>query len=128
MNTIVRMGNSWILLFVWALFFHINCVIVCCSINTNVHPSVRTCVCLAVRQGLGETWFSQPLIKIEVWFLWASLLIDVVILVFFYNFTVCDKKFSRLNFFYNFITCKTNFGFGKGDRIEYIFPWFRKSR
>ncbi len=47
--------------------------------NTNVRLSVllyvRPSVCLPVCQIYGETWFSRPLIKREVWFLWASLLV-----------------------------------------------------
>ena len=38
---------------------------------------------MSVRQVQGETRFSRPIIKIEVWFLRASLLMDVVILGFF---------------------------------------------
>ncbi len=41
--------------------------------------SVRKSVCPSC---LGKTWFSRPLIKIEVWFLRASLLIGVIILFF----------------------------------------------
>ncbi len=46
-----------------------------------IYSNVRPCVCLSVRQVWGETRFSRPLIKIEVRFLRASLLMDVVILV-----------------------------------------------
>ncbi len=44
-------------------------------------PTVR----LSVRQVFGETWFSRSLIKIEVWFVRASLLMDVGILVVFFK-------------------------------------------
>ncbi len=37
----------------------------CKSINTSVRPSV----CLSVRQAKGETRFSRPWIKLEVWFI-----------------------------------------------------------
>ena len=69
--------------------------------------SVRPYVCLSVHQVLGETWFSGPLIKIEVWFLRALLLLDVVILVIIVFETECicllkDPK-SRPQMMNNFV-------------------------
>ncbi len=53
------------------------------EVTQKILMSVRTSVRLSVcPSGLGVTWLSLPLIKIEVWFLWASLLMDVVILVY----------------------------------------------
>ena len=59
----------------------------------SVRPSVRMSVCLSVclyvclsvyPSGLGGNAISRPLIKTDVWFPRASLLMDVVFLVFFY--------------------------------------------
>ncbi len=62
---------------------------VCPSVRPYVHLSVRPYVrmsvhpyvCLSDRQVYGETWLSRPLIKMEVWFLRASLLVDVVVIL-----------------------------------------------
>ncbi len=60
----------------------------CLSVHMPVCPSI----CLSVCQVWEETWSSRSLIKIEVWFLRPSLLLDVFFLIYFVYDSIAEKN------------------------------------